>query len=561
MLNGETQTVEITYAGQEVQVAETVETSFVNFYQLVNITLSKYMEIDELFGIGSNDEKSAVRFGLFAAEDIIAADGTYIPADGLISEISLDEDMKADFDVKLPFGKYYVQEIATDDHYIINGEKFLVTFEYMGQDIETVNIECGEFENFLKRGSVSGLKISNVDEKPLANAVFGLFAVNAAGFTADTAYKTATSDKNGRFEFTDIPYGQYIVKEITAPEAYVLSDEQFPVTIGEDGDVIEITVVNEEMTGRVEINKSTVGDVNISGIELILSGTSDTGREINMTATTDENGIAVFEEVPIGTYTVSENGETVPVAYLVADDQSVEVIYGETVNLTFFNEEKSGDIVINKSTTKGSDLEGIKFIVSGTTDSGREVSFEAVTDKDGKATFVGIPVGTYTITEDGETVPFGYYVAEPFEVTVIYAETVACDVFNTGKGTFQFTKSDVSDGKLIPNCEIAIYDEDGNVVVSGVTDENSYIEFVLPEGKYYYQEIKAPEGYLIDNGKYEFVISVGEITKAHMTNEKIPEPEVPQTGMTATVNPIGIALSAIVLVIAAVVVIRKKANR
>lgn len=158
--NSESQFVELTYAGQEIAVLDTVNASFVNDYQSVEISLSKVMENDELFGIGNNNEYLSVRFGLFAAEDIQAADGTVIPADGLISEISLDENMTAVIAEKIPFGKYYVQEIATDEHYVLNGEKYLVTFEYMGQEVTTVSIDCGQFVNELKRGKVEGIKVN-----------------------------------------------------------------------------------------------------------------------------------------------------------------------------------------------------------------------------------------------------------------------------------------------------------------------------------------------------------------------------------------------------------------
>lgn len=100
--NSEIQAVELTYAGQEIAVRDTVNTSFVNDYQGVEISLSKVMEKDELFNIGNSDEYTRVRFGLFAAEEIIAADGSVIPADGLISEVSLDENMTAKFDTALP---------------------------------------------------------------------------------------------------------------------------------------------------------------------------------------------------------------------------------------------------------------------------------------------------------------------------------------------------------------------------------------------------------------------------------------------------------------------------
>ena len=258
-LNAESQFVELTYAGQEIAVRDTVNTSFVNDYQGVEISLSKVMEKDELFNIGNSDEYTRVRFGLFAAENITAADGSVIPADGLISEISLAENMSAKFDTALPFGKYYVQEIATDEHYVLNGEKYLVNFEYMGQEVTTVTVDCGEFKNALKRGKISGKKVDE-NEKSLENALFGLFAVDTAEFTADNAYMTAVSDENGHFEFDKIPYGEYIVREIEAPTGYILSDESYPVTISEDGEVIEIKAVNKSTKVRISKQDITTGE-------------------------------------------------------------------------------------------------------------------------------------------------------------------------------------------------------------------------------------------------------------------------------------------------------------
>lgn len=258
-LNAESQFVELTYAGQEIAVRDTVNTSFVNDYQGVEISLSKVMEKDELFNIGNSDEYTRVRFGLFAAENITAADGSVIPADGLISEISLAENMSAKFDTALPFGKYYVQEIATDEHYVLNGKKYLVNFEYMGQEVTTVTVDCGEFKNALKRGKISGKKVDE-NEKSLENALFGLFAVDTAEFTADNAYMTAVSDENGHFEFDKIPYGEYIVREIEAPTGYILSDESYPVTISEDGEVIEIKAVNKSTKVRISKQDITTGE-------------------------------------------------------------------------------------------------------------------------------------------------------------------------------------------------------------------------------------------------------------------------------------------------------------
>ena len=259
VLNAESQFVELTYAGQEIAVRDTVGTAFENDYQGIKISLSKVMENDEKFGISAEESYKNVRFGLFAAEDITAADGSVIPADGLIAEVSLNEDMTAVIAEKIPFGKYYVQEIATDEHYVLNGKKYLVNFEYMGQEVTTVSIDCGQFVNELKRGKIEGIKVNESNE-PLENALFGLFAVDTAEFTADNAYMTAVSDENGHFEFDKIPYGEYIVREIEAPTGYILSDESYPVTISEDGEVIEIKAVNKSTKVRISKQDITTGE-------------------------------------------------------------------------------------------------------------------------------------------------------------------------------------------------------------------------------------------------------------------------------------------------------------
>ena len=346
--NSEIQAVELTYAGQEIAVRDTVNTSFVNDYQGVEISLSKVMEKDELFNIGNSDEYTRVRFGLFAAEEIIAADGSVIPADGLISEVSLDENMTAKFDTALPFGKYYVKEIATDEHYVLNGEKYLVNFEYMGQDIQTVSIDCGQFTNDLKRGKIEGIKVSESDE-PLENALFGLFYTDCTEFTEENAIMTAKFDKQGKFEFTEIPYGEYIVCEIEAPTGYILSNESYPVTISEDGEIIEIIAVNKPIT--VEISKQDVYGNELAGAEMQLENSD--GEVVDKWTSDGTNHVVT--ELPAGDYTLKEIAA--PDGYVIATDIKFTVdVYGnvtvENVDSTAVSENGNPLIVMVDDTTK-----------------------------------------------------------------------------------------------------------------------------------------------------------------------------------------------------------------
>ena len=324
VLNNKPKDVELTYAGQEFEVRDTVNTAFENEYQGVRISLSKVMENDELFGIYGKDYYTSVRFGLFAAEDITAADGSVIPADGLLSEVSLDENMTAKFDVQIPFGRYYVQEIATDEHYILNGEKYLVNFEYMGHDIRTVDIDCGQFVNLLKRGRIEGHKVDDKSE-PLENAVFGLFRTDCTEFVSANALMTAVSDENGYFEFDEIPYGEYIVREIEAPTGYILSGESYPVTVCEDGETITIRTVNKPIT--VEVSKVDVYGEELIGADMQLENAD--GEIIDEWISDGTNHIVT--ELPAGDYTLKEIAA--PDGYVIATDIEFEVFADGTIKI------------------------------------------------------------------------------------------------------------------------------------------------------------------------------------------------------------------------------------
>ena len=348
VLNNEPKDVELTYAGQEFEVRDTVNTAFENEYQSVRISLSKVMESDELFGIYGKDCYTSIRFGLFAAEDITAADGSAIPADGLLSEVSLDEDMAAKFDVQIPFGRYYVKEISTDEHYVLNGEKYLVNFEYMGQDIQNVDIDCGQFVNLLKRGRIEGHKTDDKSE-PLENAVFGLFTADCVKFSRDTAIMTAASDKNGYFVFDEIPYGEYIVREIEAPTGYILSGESYPVTVCEDGETITIRTVNKPIT--VEVSKVDVYGEELIGADMQLENAD--GEIIDEWISDGTNH--VVSKLGAGEYVLKEIAA--PDGYVIATDIKFTVdVYGnitvENVEATVTSENGNPLIVMVDDTTK-----------------------------------------------------------------------------------------------------------------------------------------------------------------------------------------------------------------
>lgn len=249
VINPEPHTVELTYSGQNEKVTNT-STSFTNDRQNLVIDLTKILEQDEKFNIGSNDEILNASFGLYADEDLKASNGTVIPKDGLLEIITCDEKGKATFTTDLPIGSYYVKEIITDNHYILSEKKYPVVFEYAGQDTATVHISVNDgepIENEIIYGTIQGLKIDRETGENIAGALFGLFGINETEFTEETAILTAESNEKGIFTFENVPYGEYIVRELKPAEGYLPNEKNYQATVSEDEEVIEITVENDKI--------------------------------------------------------------------------------------------------------------------------------------------------------------------------------------------------------------------------------------------------------------------------------------------------------------------------
>lgn len=250
VISSEIKTVELTYAGENVEVTST-EVSFYNERQKAEISLSKILEQNELFGIGGNGEILLVQFGLFAAEDLTAADGLVIPKDGLLEIVNCAENGKAVFKTDIPVGaKLYVKEIAVDEHYLLSDEKYPVEFVYAGQDIAVLEIQVNDgeaIENDLIYGNIKGLKIDRETEEPVAGALFGLFRSDETEFTEETAVLTAESQPDGVFTFEQIPYGNWSVKELRPADSFLPNEEIYPVTVSEHEQLIEIAVVNDRI--------------------------------------------------------------------------------------------------------------------------------------------------------------------------------------------------------------------------------------------------------------------------------------------------------------------------
>ena len=445
VVNKEKHSVELTYAGQDVAVTETA-TSFVNERQKVKISLEKILEQDETFGIGKNDEIKNISFGLYAKEDVVSSSGTVIPADGLIEIITLDENGKATANTDLPFGSYYIKEIATDEHYILSDTQYPFTFEYAGQDTETVEIKVNDgkpIENKLIYGSVSGKKIDENGEA-LGGALIGIFKADETEFTKEHAIMTATSEKDGSFSFAKVPYGKWIVREIEAPEGFVLDDTSYEVNINENEQVIEVEITDEYIHGNIKLTKvdADYPDNKLTGATFEVykdvngDGKLDDGDELIGNLEETATGIYEMKELLYGKYLVRET--KAPEGFVL--DKGVYSVFIEKDETTykvenkagvgFINEAIKGNLKIKKISSDGK-VEGFTFRVTGV--NGYDSTF--TTDKNGEISVEGLRIGEYTVSEVSDNVSAGYILPADKKVTVKVGETVEIEMHNKLRDT------------------------------------------------------------------------------------------------------------------------------
>ena len=444
VLNEETHAVELVYAGQNVAVTETA-TSFYNERHRVEIDLVKSLETDEAYGVGNNSEILDVTFGLYAEKDLTAADGTVIPADGLIEVITLDGNGHGKAISDLPMGSYYVQEISTNAAYLKDDTKYPVVFEYAGQETAAVHISANDgedIENKIIYGSVSGKK-SDEDGKALGGALIGIFQTGTEEFTKENAIQTTTSKDDGSFSFAKVPYGTWVIREIESPKGFVLSEEEIAVTIGKVDEVVEIELVNYFIKGNIELTKvdKDYPDNKLSGAVFEVyadtngNGEFDKDDELLGEMTELDGGIYQMKELRYGNYFVRE--KTAPTGFVL--DEKVYMVSIEENGKTyvveneagkgFMNAAQTGSLKIVKTSSDGK-LEGFSFRVTGTD---YDKTFK--TDKDGEIFIEDLRIGEYTVSEVSDKASAGYILPADKRATVKVGATTTVQMHNELRDT------------------------------------------------------------------------------------------------------------------------------
>lgn len=464
-LNTQPEYAELTYAGETVEVTHAAAGLY-DERQKVAVSLSKALETDELFGLGMNEEYKDISFGLYASADLTALDGSVIPAGGLLEVVSIDPNEAggygASFASDLPFGSYYVKEHTTNSAYILPDTEYPVVFEYAGQEAALVQVLVNEGEavsNDLLRGRVDGVKTGeNPDggeDVKLAGAVMGLFKPDTEEFTGENALLTVTTGEDGSFVFENIPYGHWIVKEISSPALYTVSPKQHHIYIGVDGQSIKIKVENTLIRGSVQVMKTEAVDEPssvekkdkdnntflrfLSGAVFDLYEDANGNKEFDSEDTkigtlkesdagyhTAENllakGYFVKESKALEGYQMDENAYY----FEITEDGQVAVVENSGAGRGFTNEAYRGNLKITKDSSDGR-KDGFAFEVKNADGSYCETF---TSPKSGVIEVKGLRVGIYTVTEISNRASRDYIIPDAATVEVKADETATVQFFN-----------------------------------------------------------------------------------------------------------------------------------
>ena len=580
VLNGEAQTITFSYKDQETPVIEQTAT-FENERQKVEISVVKQDADTEKAVAGAE-------FGLYAKNDMEAHGTVIVKADTLLGKAVSGEDGKAVFTQDLPFGEYYIKELAAPDGYVSSDEVLEVKAEYQGQNIKVVQLSS-VFKNQPTKVVVSKSDLTTGVE--LSGAT--LTVLDKDGNVVDT-WKSVKGE-------------QHLIERLTVGETYTLREEMAPYgylkaeeitfTLEDTGEIQKVEMKDDVPTGTIIINKNgefldkvtaldSVGgwishlfqyvtgslkDVTfeVYALEDVKSADGESEDyykkdELVATITTDDTGIAKISGLPLGKYYVKEKAT---VDGFVLDDEAreIDLTYRDqdTAEVTYSadwqnNRQKAEVEVVKKEKDSDRVLEGAVFALCAKEDiTGTDgkvilkadtVIEELATDKEGKLTFkADLPIGFayyiketspapgFATTDETQEFTFAYEGAEKEKVS--YAFT-----FEDEPTVIEITKTSLTDGKELEGAKLQVTDESGKVVDSWTSGKEAHIIKELVVGqKYTLTETKPADGYVTaesitftveDTAKPQKIEMKDDVTKVEISKTDISGKELPGAKLT-----------------------------
>ena len=580
VLNEEAQTVTFSYKDQDTAVIEQTA-AFDNDRQKVEVSVvKKDAETDAVV--------AGAEFGLYAKEDILANENVLVKADTLLGKAVTDEDGKAVFDLDLPFGKYYIRELAAPAGYVSSDETLDVTAAYQGQDVKVVKL-ASEFKNQPTKITVKKSDITT--------------GVELSGATLTVLDK----DKNVVDTWKSVKGEEHLIERLTVGETYTLREEMAPYgylkaeeitfTVEDTAEIQKVEMKDDVPTGTLIINKKGEFLEKVSALDSVggwlshlfeyISGSlkevtfevyaledikaADGESEdyykkddLIATITTDETGVAKLTDLPLGKYYVKEK-ETANGYVLDGTAREIDLTYRDqdTAEVTYSsdwqnNRQKAKVKVLKKEKDSDRVLEGAVFALCNKEDivnangdvilKADTVIEEQATDKEGKLTFTAdLPIGyTYYVKETSPAPRFATtdQVQEfTFEYDGADKETLSYEfTFEDEPTVVEITKTSLTDGKELEGSKLKVTDEDGKVVDSWTSGKEAHIIKELVAGKkYILTETKPADGYVTaesitftieDSSKAQKIEMKDDVTKVQISKTDISGKELPGAKLT-----------------------------
>lgn len=568
---GTEQKVTLKYKGETVQASDNVEnTAFHNDRQNVEFQLTKLeQEIDKIEQEGEgvtihykDVPANDIDFGLYTKEAMRDGKGGTIAADTLVSVKTVKKG-QANTIENLPAGNYYLKELSTKDHLEDNNFHYEVTYAIQGNDpLVVVQANKGEpiknyyverpFE-FTKKDISDGMLIPGV-------------TVNVYDETGEKIIFTGKTDEKGEITIT-LPAGKYFYQEVDAPAPYLCPDDLYPFEITKDNKVTQALMTDELAMGNIRLHKAAEnrnnytidasGKVNykekdLEGAEYAVKAAED--------IVTPEGVVKAFKGDTVAHMVTDKKGEaTVTEAFFMTKE-------GAAARMT--EDPEKPDVKSEGTETPGTDKPDTEAKAVEPMDLTKIDETSTVPVKSETALFLGSGTAKYDVVET--KAPDGYRLDETIhtvELSFKDNKTLLVEVelkcFNEAKGgDIVLYKEDTEAKTALPNAEISVMDVDQKVIFKGKSDEQGNLKIgKLPDGQYFYQETKAPDGYVLDSTIYELKVVDHETTTATLGNVK---EKIPDTGIDSNNSPLFIGLiggAALVCVITLGVHNRRKAKR
>ena len=460
-------------------------------------------------------------------------------------------------------GRFYVKEEKPSAGYELDNNKY-----YFDVTVDNLHPEIQVYEQVIKRtfeftkvyaDSKTGIMTSEVGIQ------FGIYN------NKNELVNLSTTDKQGNFN-VKLPYGTYTVRQLTTTKGYEKAKD-FTIEVKTTGQVVKKVIANAEITAKlkvIKIDKDTGEVIKRSSIKFKIVN-AKTGEYVKQVITyptaqildtfeTDKNGILITPyPLGTGTYYLEEVDQVID-GYLW-NDKSVEFTIDDTSKFTedeifgvlfetkFDNKEVKGEVSIHKTGEKvviengkykyeKINLPDVKIGLYASEDiytangvkkySKGELISTYITDTKGNIDITNLYLGKYYLqeieTDENHVLNKDKYEFElkyKDQYTPIIKYELTIDNYYK-KGDLEFTKTDLTTGKVIPNTKVEIYTENDELIYSGETDENGKINIKkLFIGKFYIIETEAATGYRLSEEKVYFEIKEnGEVVKSNMTNEK-----------------------------------------